>query len=162
MRARYLEWAYLQLGSDADAEDAVDATFDKLADKWCQMLRMDNLPGYAWKVLKHRVVDQARMRGRRAAPMDIAAFEAALTTMSHDPFEDLAEALAAYHEIRRLPERQRDVMELRSCLGFTTEEVADLMGVKDATIRSHMSQARQRLAARLREDVEGTADGEKQ
>ncbi|MEU6235400.1 sigma-70 family RNA polymerase sigma factor [Kitasatospora sp. NPDC047058] len=162
VRTRYLEWAYLQLGSDADAEDAVDATFDSLTDKWGQMLQMENLKGYAWKVLKHRVIDQARRQGRRAQPMDTAAFEAAMTNMSHDPFEDLAEAMAAYHELRRLPERQRDVMELCSCLGFTTQEAAALMGVERATVRSHMRQARQRLAARLREDsVEGT-DGEKQ
>ncbi|KJY26514.1 hypothetical protein VR45_36840, partial [Streptomyces sp. NRRL S-495] len=34
VRTRYLDWAYLQLGSDADAEEAVDATFDAITDNW--------------------------------------------------------------------------------------------------------------------------------
>ncbi|MFJ4673007.1 RNA polymerase sigma factor [Kitasatospora purpeofusca] len=155
VRPRYLEWAYLQLGSDADAEEAVDVTFDALTDSWEQMLRMENLPGYAWTVLKHKVIDQIRRQGRRAVPMDHAAFDAAIATRTHDPFEDLAEAISAFQELRRLPERQRDVMELCACLGFTTREAADLMGVEPATVRSHIRQARQRLADRLREDVEG-------
>ncbi|MER5352629.1 sigma-70 family RNA polymerase sigma factor [Kitasatospora sp. NPDC002551] len=161
VRTRYLEWAYLQLGSDADAEEAVDATFDALTDKWDQMLRMKNLPGYAWTVLKHRVVDQLRRQGRHAVPMDHAVFDAAVATRTRDPFQDLTEAMVAFQELRRLPERQRDVMELCACLGFTTEEVAYLMGVERATVRSHIRQARQRLAYRLREDVEGP-EGEKQ
>ncbi|KJY26525.1 sigma-70 family RNA polymerase sigma factor, partial [Streptomyces sp. NRRL S-495] len=145
----------------ADAEEAVDATFDAITDNWDQMLQMQNLPGYAWTVLKHRVVDQMRRQGRRAMPMDHAAFDAAVATRTHDPFQDLAETLAAFQELRRLPERQRDVMELCACLGFTAEEAADLMGVERATIRSHIRQARQRLADRLREDVEGP-EGETQ
>ncbi|MFE2914215.1 RNA polymerase sigma factor [Kitasatospora indigofera] len=161
-RTRYLNWAYLRLGSDADAEEAVDATFDNLTDKWGQMLEMENLNGYAWKILRHRVFDQARARGRRESPMDAASFDAAMTRQSQDPFADLAEAMVAFHEIRSLPERQRDVMELCACLEYTTEEAAELMGVERATVRSLKRQARQRLIARVRgENAEGT-NGEQQ
>ncbi|MDX3761012.1 hypothetical protein ACWDBO_26220 [Streptomyces mirabilis] len=42
-----MRYAYLQLGSDADAEEAVDLTFDQVMDRWPRMLRMENLEG--WK-----------------------------------------------------------------------------------------------------------------
>lgn len=46
-RQDYMRYAYLQLGSDADAEEAVDLTFDQVMDRWPRMLRMENLEGYA-------------------------------------------------------------------------------------------------------------------
>ncbi|MFE9427815.1 RNA polymerase sigma factor [Kitasatospora sp. NPDC006697] len=159
---KYLTVAYLQLGSDADAEEAVDATFDVLADKWGQMLRMDSLRGYAWTVLKRRILDQVRRRTRRGNWMEMAAFQTA-NVGPDDPFDLLTMRMAAFEEIRRLPERQRDVVALCHCLDYTTEEAADLMGVEAATVRSHLSQARRRLAARLGEDADDdtTNPGEK-
>ncbi len=44
-RQDYMRYAYLQLGSDADAEEAVDLTFDQVMDRWPRMLRMENLEG---------------------------------------------------------------------------------------------------------------------
>ncbi|MFG2030081.1 hypothetical protein [Streptomyces sp. NPDC048825] len=46
-RTDYMHYAYLQLGSDADAEETVDLTFDQVMDHWLRMLRIENLEGYA-------------------------------------------------------------------------------------------------------------------
>jgi RNA polymerase sigma-70 factor (ECF subfamily) len=55
-----MPYAYLQLGSDADAEEAVDLTFHQVMDRWPQMLQMENLEGYAWTILKRRIIDMHR------------------------------------------------------------------------------------------------------
>ncbi|UUU37802.1 hypothetical protein [Streptomyces sp. NBC_00162] len=65
----YLYFAYKQLGSDADAEDAADKTFDEIMNNWQRMLGMENLPGYAWSILKSRISDQRR-KLRQAGPAD--------------------------------------------------------------------------------------------
>lgn len=162
-RPDYLSYAYLQLGSDADAEEAVDATFDKLVDKWEQMLRMENLEGYAWTVLKRRILDLLRKRNRRPALVDIATFEATARADRADQFAALEDSLELYAAVSALPERQRDAFILRYTLDHSTAEVAALMGVEEATVRSHLSQACRRLATVLGVECTDTAadDAEK-
>ncbi|MFI9719394.1 RNA polymerase sigma factor [Streptomyces sp. NPDC052396] len=160
-RRGYMRFAYVQLGSDADAEEAVDAAFDAIMGNWPRMLRMERLERYAWTVLKHRIADQRRRRRRRAEPMDIAAFEAGLPDGSADPYEVLADSIQLYGAIRHLSERQRDAVVLRYTIGYTTSEAAELMGVEEATVRSHLSQAYRRLAGLLvADDVVATTSRE--
>ncbi|MET9696362.1 sigma-70 family RNA polymerase sigma factor [Streptomyces sp. NPDC006529] len=148
-RPAYMRFAYLQLGSEADAEDAVDAAFDAIMNEWLRMLHMDRLEAYAWTVLKHRIVDVQRTRERRPRPMDISAFEAALKDAAVDPYEVLTDSIRFYTAVSRLAERQRDAVLLRYGLHCTTGEAAHVMGVEEATVRSHLSQARRRLARLL-------------
>ncbi|WP_240512818.1 RNA polymerase sigma factor [Streptomyces griseoruber] len=75
-----MRYAYLQLGSDADTEEAVDLTFDAVMDCWPRMLGMENLEGYAWTILKRRIIDMHRKRRRRPELMEAAAFEVARAT----------------------------------------------------------------------------------
>lgn len=61
-RTGCMDYAYLQLGSDAGAEEAVDLTIDQVMDRWPRMLQMENLDGYAWTISQaphHRHAPQA-------------------------------------------------------------------------------------------------------
>ncbi|MFF4367629.1 sigma-70 family RNA polymerase sigma factor [Streptomyces sp. NPDC001594] len=151
-RPAYMRFAYLQLGSDADAEDAVDATFDSIMHEWLRMLHMDRLDAYAWTVLKQRIVDWQRRRDprlRRPEPMDISAFEAALKEAHPDQYEVLTDTIRFYQAVSRLAERQRDTVMLRYGLQCTPGEAAAVMGVDEATVRSQLGQAHRRLARLL-------------
>ncbi|MDJ0382698.1 sigma-70 family RNA polymerase sigma factor [Streptomyces sp. G-G2] len=149
-RPSYMRFAYLQLGSDAEAEDAVDATFDLIMSEWLRMLHMDRLEAYAWTVLKHRIVEQQRKHDRpRGRPMDFSAFEAALKDSATDPYDVLTDSIQFYSAVSRLAERQRDAVLLRYGLHCTTGEAARVMGIEEATVRSHLSQARRRLTRLL-------------
>lgn len=151
-RPAYMRFAYLQLGSDAAAEDAVDATFDSIMNEWLRMLHMDRLDAYAWTVLKQRIVDGQERRDprlRRPGPMDVPAFEAALKEAHADRYEVLADTIRFYAAVSRLAERQRDTVILRYGLQCTPGEAAAVMGVDEATVRSQLGQAHRRLARLL-------------
>ncbi|WP_312018595.1 sigma-70 family RNA polymerase sigma factor [Streptomyces sp. I05A-00742] len=145
-RKDYMRVAYAQLGSDADAEEAVDLAFEAVMRSWPRMLRMARLEQYAWTILKHRISDQRRRRRRRPAPMDTAAFEAALRDQTEDPYDLLTDFIQLNAAISSLSERQRDAVVLRYRIGYTTSEAAELLGIEEATVRSHVSQACRRLA----------------
>jgi RNA polymerase sigma-70 factor (ECF subfamily) len=149
-RTDYMRYAYLQLGSDADAEEAVDLTFDLMMDRWLRMLEMENLEGYAWKILKRRIIDMHRKRRRRPELMETAAFEAALADHAEDPYDTLTDAITLYAAVRDLSERQRDAILLHYGMGFTAAEAAEVMGNQEATVRSQLRTGRERLAATLR------------
>ncbi|MFF4390366.1 MULTISPECIES: sigma factor-like helix-turn-helix DNA-binding protein [unclassified Streptomyces] len=147
-RPAYMRFAYLQLGSDAAAEEAVDAAFDSIMGEWLRMLHMDRLDAYAWTVLKHCLVDRQRRRHpwqQRPEPMDISAFEAALKQAHADQYEVLTDTIRFYSAVSRLAERQRDSVLLRYGLQCTPGEAAAVMGVDEATVRSYLGQAHRRL-----------------
>ncbi|MFG2981549.1 RNA polymerase sigma factor [Streptomyces sp. NPDC048258] len=152
-RPAYMRFAYLQLGSDAAAEQAVDATFDSIMGEWLRMLHMDRLDAYAWTVLKHCLVDRRqRLRHpwqRQPRPMDISAFEAALKDAHADRYEVLTDTIRFYSAVSRLAERQRDAVLLRYGLQCSPGEAAAVMGVDEATVRSYLGQAHRRLARLL-------------
>ncbi|MFJ3310836.1 RNA polymerase sigma factor [Streptomyces sp. NPDC086549] len=149
-RMDYMRYAYLQLGSDADAEEAVDLTFDQVMDRWLGMLQMENLEGYAWTILKRRIIDMHRKRRRRPELMETAAFEAALAGHPEDPYDTLTDTIALYAAVAALSERQRDAILLHYGMGFTAAEAAVLMGNEEATVRSQLRTGRQRLATLLK------------
>ncbi|MEU3953596.1 sigma-70 family RNA polymerase sigma factor [Streptomyces achromogenes] len=149
-RNAYMRYAYLQLGSDADAEEAVDQTFDRVMDHWPRMLEMENLEGYAWTILKRRIIGMHRKRRRRPELMDTAAFEAALADHADDPYDRLTDAITLYAAVRDLSERQRDALLLHYGMGLTTAEAAEVMGNQAATVRSQIRTGRQRLATMLK------------
>jgi RNA polymerase sigma-70 factor (ECF subfamily) len=149
-RIDYMRYAYLQLGSDADAEEAVDLAFDKMMDRWLDMLQMENLEGYAWTILKRRIIDMHRKRRRRPELMETAAFEAALAEHVEDPYDTLTDAITLYTAVSALSERQRDAILLHYGLGFTAAEAAEVMGNQETTVRSQLRTGRRRLATLLK------------
>jgi RNA polymerase sigma factor (sigma-70 family) len=148
-RPAYVRWAELYLGARADAEEAVDRAFEQLAADWAEVLRLDSPAGYAWTLLKHRTIDAARARGRRPVVMDTAAFETHALHTAVDPIGELEESLSIYQAIRELPERQHDVIVLRYCIGYTTAETADILGISEPGVRSTARYARHRLKEAL-------------
>ncbi|MFE4260845.1 RNA polymerase sigma factor [Streptomyces sp. NPDC056883] len=150
-RPAYMRFAYLQLGSDAAAEEAVDAAFDSIMGEWLRMLHMDRLDAYAWTVLKQRLIDRQFRRSPWPEPMDTSAFEAALKEAhaEADQYEVLTDTIRFYSAVSRLAERQRDAVLLRYGLQCTPGEAATIMGVDEATVRSQLGQAQRRLARLL-------------
>ncbi|GAA1928269.1 SigE family RNA polymerase sigma factor [Streptomyces sodiiphilus] len=144
-RPAYVRWAELYMGARADAEEAVDRTFEQLAADWDRILGMDNPAGYAWTILKHRTIDAVRARGRRPVLVDTAAFETHALHHAVDPIGELEQSLSIYQAIRELPERQHDVIVLLYCMGYSTAETADILGISVPGVRSTARYARHRL-----------------
>ncbi|MER6093358.1 RNA polymerase sigma factor [Streptomyces bluensis] len=128
----------------------MDLTFDQVMDRWPRMLQMENLEGYAWTILKCRIIDMHRRRQRRPQLMETAAFEAALADPAEDPYDTITDAITLYGAVADLSERQRDAILLYYGIGFTAAEAAKLMGNEEATVRSQLRTGRRRLARTLK------------
>jgi RNA polymerase sigma-70 factor (ECF subfamily) len=108
-----------------------EATAEALAyawENWSRLGHVENLPGYLYRV------GQSRTR-RNKTPV---LFER--PSMNEPLFEPaLVAALAS------LPQRQRVAVFLAHGAGWTHEEVANLMGVKPATVQKHVERGLARL-----------------
>lgn len=65
-----------------------------------------------------------------------------------DQREQVQMALAAMDE---LPRRQRQVLYLATCEELTNAEIAEVLGVSDATVKSNLSLARKEMRRRLKD-----------
>lgn len=61
-----------------------------------------------------------------------------------------------WQQLLSLPERERTALYLHYYQGYTTEETAELMGAKPATLRTWLFRARGKLKQRLEADGYGT------
>jgi RNA polymerase sigma-70 factor (ECF subfamily) len=127
-------------GGRGAAEEVAQEAFVRLLVRWRSV---DDPAAYLYRTaFRH----QRRRRIRASRGRDLeqqAAPPAATTTM-----EDAVVARQAVESVLdRLTRRQRECAVLSLYLGFTTEEVADLLHIRASTVRVHLHAARTYLSA---------------
>ena len=102
---------------------------------------------------QHRIVVNECLnlrRGRRQHEPIGETLEAAPTRDAAEAAELNARVDQALHE---LTHDQREVVVLKYFMGLTYEEIADVLGIPDKTVKSRLFTARQRLATILTEEL---------
>lgn len=115
--------AHLITGSNAAAEDVVHDVFVSAYRKWD---RIEDPNGYLYRA----VVNRSRSFLRRRT-----------TELKYEPAEKAAEDLPpeldeVWTALSRLPARRRTVLVLRYYADLPIDVIAEIMGVREATVRS--------------------------
>jgi RNA polymerase sigma-70 factor (sigma-E family) len=139
--------AYVMLGDRAGAEDVVQEAFGGLYRRWDQLADK----GRALQYVRSSVLNGCRSALRRPQHADVdgapqpavASAEAAALTS-----EERREVMQA---LRRLPDRQREVLVLRFYLDEPEAQIARIMGIHPSTVRSTTSRALTALGRMLEE-----------
>jgi RNA polymerase sigma-70 factor (ECF subfamily) len=134
------------------AEDLCQEAFLKVvrgAEGWAPRARFQ---AWLYAIARHQAVDEARRQAlRRAEPLDApGGVEAA----SEDPPPDRAAdgALVRPHleaALAALPEEQREVFLLREYAGLRFQEIAEVTGTPENTVKSRMRYALEALREEL-------------
>ena len=135
-----LRTVVISTGDRELAQDLVAEAFARACASWRKVARHPN--PRAWVVRTALNVHTDRWRSRRRE----MPFVQPADTGTHDPDPADPAIIAA---VRRLPERQRQVIALRLFLDLDTEATAETLGISPGTVKSHLFRA---LAA-LREDL---------
>lgn len=140
--------AFSVLGNAADAEDVTQDAFVRAYAKLASLREPERFRAWVCKIVRHLALNRIRAdnRSRRR--------EASAT--SDMPCVDI-EALAEDREfqarvraeIRRLPEKLRDVLLLSAIEGLDNSAVAGLLAIPQGTVRSRLHLARKRLLGKL-------------
>ena len=133
---------YVLTGNALEAEDIMQDAFVAIWERWDRVGGMDDPTGYLYKTAMNRFrsrIRRAARGARRATRLETVRDEFALV----DERDALARALAL------LPARQRIALVLTELLGFSSEESARLLGVKETTVRSLSSRGRRTLQRQL-------------
>jgi RNA polymerase sigma-70 factor (ECF subfamily) len=134
----------LASGSYAVAEDAVQ---EALVRAWTRSERgeqIESLPGWVAAVaLNLTRKGLRRVLAERRARQRVHARTLAAVPASTGELIDVQRALA------RLPRRQRETAVLRYVLEMDTREVAQVLGIDEGTVKSHLARARSKLMREL-------------
>ena len=124
--------AHIMLGNRAAAEDVVQDAFCGLYRRWGHLADKDKALGYVRSSVINgcRTVLRRRRLQDRIMTYQPAAVSAETAALSSEERREVVQAL------RRLPERQREVLVLRYYLDLTDEQIADDLGITPSTIRS--------------------------
>lgn len=149
-----LRSARLLVGSTGGAEDLVQETLVRLAQRWPRVSRMKNPAGYSYRTLvnqflsdtrKHRVALEAQPR-------------LAINGTGDSDLQRIDDLDELKHALADLPPRQRTAIVLRHYLDLDTRDVAKLMRIREPTVRSLLARGLASMRTTLT-DHEGTQDG---
>ena len=129
------------LGDPQEAEDAVQDAFVRFLER-----RPENLenPG-AWltRVLVNGCKSRLRLAWRRVGPLPDT-----LATPGPEEREELEELFS-------LPPEDRAVIHLHYYEGWSTDEIAQMLGQRPGSVRSRLSRAREKLRKLLEQELQG-------
>lgn len=161
-------FCYHLSGNRTEADDLYQDTFLTFLEKKDTMMKLlsDSTKGDAWisdngtrNYLIRIAVNLWRNKSRKQirhsilAPItkDAEALERQAGTEEPPEYlllkKDMAEAVQT--EVRQLPEHFRTVLLLHYCMEISTEEIAKLLHIPAATVRSRLSRARKKLKQRM-------------
>jgi RNA polymerase sigma-70 factor (sigma-E family) len=121
--------AYLLCGDWHRAEDHAQVALTKLYLAWRRIDRRESVDAYARRILVRTVLDERRRPWRREHSVEVLPESADRA----DPAEDRVDLLAA---LAALPLRQRAAVVLRYWSDLPINEVAEILGVTEGTVKS--------------------------
>ena len=136
----------------ADGSRAQDLVQDSLLRLWRELSRgveVTSPEPWLYRTISRLVMDEHRLSRRILRLMTNVGERMTPTVME----VRTAEHAALWAAVERLPPRQRQVLFLRFRADLSYDEVAHVMGITPASVRSHASQALATLRDRLATDV---------
>jgi RNA polymerase sigma-70 factor (ECF subfamily) len=158
--ARVLQAAYRVTGNAADAEDALQAVFLRLARRDEALPAVPEQAGaYLQRAGINAALDLVRRR-RREAGTPLAAIEPQVADVTGEPPDagHRRRTLAAWlrSALTRLPPQAAEAFALHFFEGKDHQEIAEAMG----TTRNNVAVLLHRARRQLREEIAGTRPGE--
>jgi RNA polymerase sigma-70 factor (sigma-E family) len=145
-----LRFAYVVTGSQAAAEDAVQAALERALTRWDRIARAEDPDAYVRRMVVNAHVSLWRRSGRHESPVPLVAL-----TEGTDPAEQVTTVEAVRRVCAGLPRRQRAAVALRFYEDRDYAEIAALLGCSEATARSYVHRALQSLRRELAEEETG-------
>jgi RNA polymerase sigma-70 factor (ECF subfamily) len=134
---------FVMTGDVHEAEDLMQTAFCKVWERWDRVGQLDDPVGYLFRTAfnTHHSATRRAVRSARRL-MDRASG----STPPLEPGEVAEVRDRATRALDVLTPRQREAVVLTELLGFGRSEAARIMGIRPATVRVLVSQARSALA----------------
>lgn len=129
-----------------EAEDVVQDLYEKL---WRRrlLLRKNGLHSLVMTSIRNMCLDVMRRRERLRQTIVATPAEVVESNEGNSAENDLTPIIEQV--MRRLPEREREVMHLRDCEQMEFEDISRIIGISESAARMALSRARQKVRDEL-------------
>ena len=135
--------ALAMLGDPQEAEDAVQDAFVRFLE--CAPDHLDSPGAWLMRVLTNGCKSRLRLAWRRVGPLPET-----LAAPGPEEREELEELFS-------LPPEDRAVIHLHYYEGYSTGEIAQMLGRRPGSVRARLSRAREKLRRLLEQEEQGGA-----
>jgi RNA polymerase sigma-70 factor (sigma-E family) len=122
------------------AEDITQDVLIRVQSRWTRIRDLDAPEPYVKRMLLNEFLSWRRRKAARQVPLAREALEPFMPP-APDPTGGRDERDAVVSLIARLPPKQRAAVALRYYEDLTDQQIAELLGCRTATVRSHISHA---------------------
>lgn len=152
--------AYRILKDEYEAEDIVQDAYLTMIEKLCDLKEAERLEGWFYRIVQNGAKDNLRKRHAEVFSSfdnDEEDFQFSDTIVSdYTPFDP--EATADYEELKRimdgfvmgLPEMQRKCILLRFRGDKKISEIAQMLGIPEATVKSNLNYGKRKIEGEVR------------
>ena len=135
--------AFYILDSRAEAEDAVQDTYLKLWELRGSLDQVRSPRAYSVTLLRNICLD--RLRKAQKMDTDVPALQFAADLPQDDKLDAKRRLGSVLEAINALPQTQRKVLLMHTVQGLSYEEISQITGMNNLTLRVLLSQARKKL-----------------
>jgi RNA polymerase sigma-70 factor (ECF subfamily) len=150
---RVIALAWRLLGNQEDARDAAQETFLRVYKHLKKIDPTQDFSGWLYRIVVNVCRDSWRKRRRLNQTSFEAEFESGNPIEPVSPHNTEAAAMLSQEEaliaraLATLTVKERAAIVLRDLEGFSTEEVARILGTRPVTVRSQICSARTKIRA---------------
>ncbi|MDR0547510.1 MAG: RNA polymerase sigma factor [Dysgonamonadaceae bacterium] len=136
-------------GNRQDAEDVVQDTLFKVWKKTDDWEAIDNLEAYCYRSTRNIALDKLALKENQHEAWDDQFDFPETTANAQEQLEAGEELKQLEKAIRRLPEKQRTVFQLREVEELSYKEIAESLHITEEQVKVTLFRARQKLKAFL-------------
>ena len=122
------------------AEDIIQNVLVRAQSRWTRISRMDAPELYVKRMVVNEFLSWRRRRAARTVPLTGESLDGFLPS-APDQIGQRDERDAMLRLIAALPPRQRAVIALRFYEDMAVEQIAEILGCRTVTVRTHLSRA---------------------
>lgn len=150
------------LSSETEAEELVQDVFAKLIERADVVMSVDQkkLPAYLMAAVKNSVMNRYRRRNIEKKYFTETDEEEAIewvkdeAPLPEDVYLEKETAKEISEALKKIPEKDRVILEDKYILEMSDEEIAKEFGVSSGSIRSYLSRARKKACSILKKEVQ--------
>lgn len=133
-----------------DAEDIAQETFVKVYMSLSSFAGRSEITTWVYRIAYNLSIDFLKKHGKRAKitktlddPDDTELLELSDDSfLPEDAFEKKEVKKDIYNALQSLPDEQRKLIELKDIHGFSYEEIAEMLSIKEGTLKSRLNRGR--------------------
>jgi RNA polymerase sigma factor (sigma-70 family) len=147
---KLFHFARLLLKDDHSAQDAVQEVYIKLWNMRKELAKINNIEAFAMKITKNWCLDRMKSKKPLFVEDYSAGFDQQADVRDPDKMLERDEKIRhLYTILETLPEQQRMLIRLRDIDGYEFEEISEITGLNEVTIRVNLSRARKKIREEL-------------